>query len=164
MHVAGINFFLCVYLYIIKWHLVIVVCVPGVKVGICLIRQIRINGNQIPLINFLPRLEPIQTVIGREVGYTLHKLPVCCRANTQRDKQPVALTFTPVGYLEWPLNYLDVFGLWEKVRVPRENPHRHGKRGHTERPDGISNSEPSSCEATVPPHHYAMWNQNDQIL
>lgn len=47
---------------------------------------------------------------------------------TQRDKQP----FTPIGNLESPVNLTPLTVclwtvVWEEVRVPRQNPHRHGE-------------------------------------
>lgn len=40
-------------------------------------------------------LKPIQTIKGREAGYTLNTLPACCGANT--DRQPSTHRFLDCG-------------------------------------------------------------------
>ncbi len=52
------------------------------------------------------------------------------RGLTYRDKQPIALTFSPTGNLESAIN-LQVFGMREKVGAPRGNLRQHTKNMQT---------------------------------
>lgn len=60
-------------------------------------------------------LEPMLAAIGREVVYTLVRLPVCLRANRERQKAVRTHIYT-CGQFRSPVNLTpltNVFGLWE---------------------------------------------------
>ena len=68
-----------------------------------------------------------------------------------------ALTFTLTGNLEGPIKLIPslyVFGLWDKARVPGENPRRHRENMQTPQRNTLTRpgnriQETSCCEVTV---------------
>ncbi|XP_061557470.1 PAT complex subunit CCDC47 isoform X1 [Phycodurus eques] len=87
------------------------------------------NQQNYPSIHFLSRLSSqgsracwslSQLIIGQEAGYTLNWLPANRRAHT--NKQPLALTVTPTGNLEYSINacFWDVGGNRSARRKPTQ--------------------------------------------
>ncbi|MEQ2210103.1 hypothetical protein XENOCAPTIV_008479 [Xenoophorus captivus] len=83
-------------------------------------------------------------VYGREAGYTLDGSPsIAGQHRDTQDKQP-AHTHSHLR----PNSH--VFGLWDEVGVPRENPRMHRENLQKD-PRRESNPGPACCEATVLP-------------
>lgn len=54
---------------------------------------------------------------------------------------PFTLTLAPVSKLESPIRpNVHVFGLWEKTKVPNENPHRYGENMQTQKHNTLKGS------------------------
>lgn len=92
-------------------------------------------------------LEHIPACLQARGGVHLGQVSSSSKDQQKKNKQPFALTFTPKVNLNQPLYLSTVFGLWEEVIVPSENPQAKGCKLHTKQAAGLQGIQTFFCDS-----------------